>query len=276
MRSVSRLAAALAGTTALTTALVALPALGAQAAAEDDGLQLVVPTLASMLPGQQGWISAVWKAATDVCDVKVTATAPGLTIGYPTNTGSYTSLYEADKLAADAMDFTALNVSVPASASGAAKATFDVSYTRLPPGQAKKDDPSVVEKFDCKGPKGNQTVTATLPIASAAGAAVLQKTTAVTVARGTPSWVRIAFEARRPGLRDFRVTVAPPAGLEIAYPGEKTSAGLYDDVAPAVAREDYAAVRFDASGLAAGTYRLPVRASYTGGGHTGELALTVE
>ncbi|GAA3447742.1 hypothetical protein [Planomonospora venezuelensis] len=274
MPALSRLAAVLA-TTATAAALVAVPALSAQAAAKDDGMQLVVPALATMLPGQQGWISAMWKATTDVCDVRVTASAPGLTIGYPANTATYTSLYEADKLAADAMDFTALNVSVPAGASGPVEVTLNVSYTRLPPGQAKKDDPAVVEKFDCKGPKGGQTVTATLPVASASGVAVVQKTGAVTVSKDAPSWEKIAFEGRRSGLSDFRLTLTAPQGLEVVYPGERTSAGLHTGSTLAVAREDYAAVRLDASGLAAGTYRVPVRATYTGGGYDGELTLTV-
>ncbi|MBG0831822.1 hypothetical protein HS041_29325 [Planomonospora sp. ID67723] len=275
MRSPSRLAAALAAG-ATTAALVAVPALSAQAAVKDDGLQLVVPTLAAMLPGQQGWVSAMWKATTDVCDVKVTATAPGLTVGYPANTATYTSLYDSSALLTDAMDFTALNLAVPAGASGPVRVTLNISYTQLPPGQAKKDDAGITQKFDCKGPKGSQSLTATLPIGSASGAAVVQKTSAVTVTKDAPAWVKIAFEGREVGVDDFRLTLTAPRGLEVIYPDEKTSAGLHTGNALAVAREDFAAVRLDASGLAAGTYAVPVHVTYTGGSYDGELTVTVQ
>lgn len=89
---------------AALTAGIWLPPGGAAAAPKDDGLSMVVPTLAPMLPGQQGWLSAMWSATKDVCDVKITVAGPGLTVSYPANTTTYTSLYTNSALATGNLD----------------------------------------------------------------------------------------------------------------------------------------------------------------------------
>ncbi|MEV1289722.1 hypothetical protein [Micromonospora sp. NPDC049679] len=256
-------------------AVAVAPLSSAHAAAKDDGVDLVVPVLAAMLPGQQGWVSALWSANKDICDVKVTVSGPGLTVSYPTNTGTYTSMYINSALATGNIDYTAFNVTVPSSAGGPVPVTLAVSYTQLPPGQIKKDDDLKTAKFDCKGPKGAQTVEATLPVVPVVGAAVAQRTTAVTVPRTKPTWVNIKFQGRKPGLDNFRVTLSPPAGLTLTYPSDATSAGLQSLAGLPVAREDHVSVRLDAGGLAPGDYQVPVHATYTGGSYDGKLTVTV-
>src|SRR5437867_2100455 len=122
----------------IASALAATPATPAHAA-HTDGLDLVLPAVASMLPGQQGWVSAIWTANLDVCNVQVTVTGPGLTVTYPTNTGAYTSFYNASALATGNIDYTAFNVSVPANVTSSVPLSLSVSYNQLPPGQIKKD-----------------------------------------------------------------------------------------------------------------------------------------
>jgi hypothetical protein len=244
-------------------------------AADSGGLAPVVPILAPMLPGQRGWVAAIWTATTDVCDVQVTATGPGLTIGYPTNTATYTSLYTASALADGNIDYTALDITVPGGATTAIPVTMSVSYRRLPPGQIKKDDDLKTKHIVCSGPKSDDTVTATLPVLQATGASVLQKTTAVSTPKATPTWTNITFRGNRPNVGNFRVTLAPPAGLTVVYPNDGTSAGLAGGTALPVAQDDYVAVRLDATGLAPGTYTVPVHATYTGGSYDGQLSLTV-
>jgi hypothetical protein len=244
-------------------------------AAHTGGLDLVVSTLAAMLPGQQGWVSALWTAAIDVCDVQVTATGPGLTITYPTNTSAYTSFYNASALATGNIDYTALNIAVPAGVTAPVPVTLNVTYNQLPPGQIKKSDDLKTKKFDCKGPKGSDTVTATLPVAPSSGAAVVQKTVAASVPKSTPTWTTITFRGTKPNLTNFRVTLTPPAGLTVVYPGDGKSSGLHAGTTLPVGQDDYAAVRLDASGLATGVYQVPVQATYTGGSFTGQLTLSV-
>jgi hypothetical protein len=59
-------------------AAVLLPVPASPAAADSEGLDLVVPFVAPMLPGQQGWVGAIWEADDDVCNVQVTASAPSV------------------------------------------------------------------------------------------------------------------------------------------------------------------------------------------------------
>lgn len=249
-------------------------------AAQDDGLTLLVPTLAPMQPGQQGWVSAMWSANVDVCDTQMTISASGSgslpTFTYPSNTATYSSFYTSSALAAGNLDYVAFKVAVPASLTASSvKLTLNVTYQQLPPGQIKKDDDLKVKKVDCKGPKGNMQVSATLPILAGTDPAVVQRTTAVTVPRSTPAWAHLAFRGNRPNLTNFRVALAPPAGLSVSYPGEGTSAGLNSHVDLPVAEDDYVAVRLDTHGLAPGDYRVPVKATYTGGSFDGELTVTV-
>ncbi|GII24811.1 hypothetical protein [Planosporangium mesophilum] len=254
----------------LAGAAALVPASAAVATPKSGDVDLVVPVLAPMLPGQQGWVSALWTANNDVCDVRVTASGPGLTVSYPTNTGSYSSLYKSSSLDAGQLDFTALNVSVAPSVTGAVQMALAISYTNQAPGQAKKEDGK------CVGSPGSETVTATLPVVPSIGAAaVVQKTTAVSVSRATPTWANLVFAGTRPGLSNFRVTLTPPAGLSVAYPGDATSSGLNRLGTLPVGQDDFTAVRFDASKLAAGTYNVPVKATWTGGSYDGSITVTV-
>lgn len=246
-----------------------------EVAPKDGGLTLVVPDFAAMLPGQDGWVSALWTATKDVCDVKVTGSGPGLRIGYPANTDTYSSFYINSALATGNTDYTAFNVAVPDTATASVTVTLNVSYLQMPPGLIKKSDDLKTKKFGCKGPKGAQTVTITLPVRKPTGAAVLQKTAAVTVPRATPTWVKVAFEGTRSGVSSFRAVLDPPEGLGVIYPGEKASAGLNESPTLGVGRSDYVSFRLDASGMEPGIYQVPLKATYTGGSFAGELSVTV-
>jgi hypothetical protein len=247
------------------------------ARAEDDDTQLslVVPILAPMLPGQQGWVSAMWLAGRDVCDVQVTAAGAGLTIGYPTNTGTYASFYVNSALAEGNRDYTALNVAVGATVRGPVRVTLTASYRRLPPGLIKKADDLATKKFVCAGQKASRSVEAALPVIPSTGAAVVQKTTAVSIPKSTPTWAEVTFRGMKPNLANFRVTLSPPQGLTVTYPGEGTSAGLAGVATLPVGQDDKVAFRLDAAGLAPGNYMVPVQATYTGGSFTGQLTVTV-
>lgn len=240
-------------------------------------LQPLTSTLPAMLPGQTGWAGISWTADTNVCDVRITASAPGATISYPANTGSYTSLYVNDALAETNRDYSALKIQVPASASGSIRVTLNVSFNRLPPGQIKKTDDLTYVEPDCSRAKdpGSLTTTVTLPVTTPTGAKATLQTTSVTVPRDTPTWVPLSFTTQHAGLADFRVTLTPPPGLTVVYPGDGRSSGLANDSTLPVGGSDSASVRLDASGLEPGTHQVPVRATWSGGSVDTTLTLTV-
>ena len=259
---------------AIASSFAGVPA--AHAAIKSDGLSLVVPVLAPMMPGQQGWVSALWTADQDVCDVQVTASGQGLTTSYPTNTGAFTSLFKSSSLATGNLDFTALHVTVDPTVTSSVPVTLNVSYTVLAAGQIKPSDDLTKKAVNCKGSKASATVTTTLPIVVPTGPAVVQQAAKATVSRSTPSWADISYLGDRPGLSSFHATLTPPKGLVVSYPGDRAFAGLNDNDALPVGQLDHVSVRLDASGLAAGSYTVPVRATYTGGSLDGSLTLTVQ
>lgn len=248
-----------AGTLAATTA-VAVATPPAHAGPDGTGIRLAVSTLAPMLPGQRGWISAAWVAERDVCDVRLTATGPGLRIRYPT--GTYTAFLTASTLAAGSLDYTPLDVTVGASAAGPVEVTFAITY-RQPAGSA------------CAGPTAHQSVTATLPVTAPSGTGVLQKTTAVSVPRDTPTWTRILFRSTTRELAHFLVTLTPLDGLTVAYPNDGPSSGLDGGTSLTTGADDFASVRIDAAGMRPGVYNMAVHADYTGGTYDGFLTVVV-
>ncbi|MET8152806.1 hypothetical protein ACIBSW_09295 [Actinoplanes sp. NPDC049668] len=256
------------------TGMVSLAA-PASAAAKDEALTLMVPTLATMLPGQQGWVSTMWRADQDVCDVQVTLTGKGPTVGYPASTGDFSSFYTADTLAAGNLDYTAFRVTAPAAAAPVAL-TLNVDYRVLPPGQIKKDDDLKDKKVVCSGPKGSVSLPVTLPVTPSTDPAVVLKTAPVLIKKDTPTWTTITFRGNRPNLDNFRVTLTPPAGLSVVYPGDRDSAGLDGGSTLPVGQDDFVRVRLDATAWnqpADTTVRVPVKATYDGGSFTGSILL---
>jgi len=236
----------------------------ASAAKPDFGL--VVPVLAPMLPGQTGWVSTMWAATDDVCNVRVTAAGSGVTVRYPTNTATYSSLSKGDSLAAGHLDYAAFNVSLNASTVLAlVPLKLEYSYTTRADGAT-----------SCTGTAHTGSVTATLPVVAATGDAVVQKTATVTVPKATPVWQQLVFQSRRSGVDDLRVTVSGgSAGLAVSYPAGRAYTALSKSAGLAVGTDDYAAVRFDATAVAAGTYRVTVTLAYGGTTDTNPLTLVV-
>jgi hypothetical protein len=243
---------------------------------DDDALKVMVSNLASMLPGQQGWVSAMWKANQDVCDVRVTVSGAGPKVSYPTNTDDHSSFFVNSALAEGNMDYTAFNFAVPGSVTAPVSLTLHVDYRELPPGQIKKTDDLKYKKVNCSGPKGEQDVTVTLPVAPSTGPAVVMKRSPVLMKRDTPTWTKIIFTGSKPGLDNFRVTITPTKGLKVIYPGDSTSAGLDGNTTLPVGKDDFVMVRLDASELDQSDgygVSVPVKATYDGGTFSGSFVL---
>ncbi|WP_433085995.1 hypothetical protein ACQP1P_12040 [Dactylosporangium sp. CA-052675] len=246
-------------------AAAVLPAAAPASAATPD-FGLVVPVLAPMLPGQTGWLGTMWAATSDICDVKVTASGAGVTVRYPANTATYSSLSKGDSLAKGHVDYAAFNVSLsPTSPLALVPLKLDYTYTTKADGAA-----------SCTGTPRSGSVTATLPVVSVTGDAVVQKTTLVTVPKATPVWSQLVFQSRKAGVDDLRITVAgAPSGLVVSYPADRAYTALNKGTGLAVGTDDFAAVKFDATNAAAGTYKLTVRLSYGSTTDSNDLTLVV-
>ncbi|MFI5494213.1 hypothetical protein [Actinoplanes sp. NPDC051859] len=273
LKTCAAAAAAVASAAALT--LSATPAQAGILGLGEDGVQLVVPVLAPMLPGQQGWISGLWTTDVDACNIKVTASAPnGVKFSYPTNTSTYTSLYVNSALAAHNVDFAALNVTVPPTVTSAVPVTLNVTYTPMAGNPFLPSDDLKTKQFTCTGTPKTKTVNATIPVAPPL-VDLVQKTGSVTVPKITPTWTRLRFTGLRPDMGNFRVKLDAPSGLTVTYPGDGTSAGLNNAPTLPVGDDDYAAVRLDAGRLGIGIHIIPVSATWTGGSYNGLLTLVV-
>jgi hypothetical protein len=91
---------------------------------------MLTATSAPVAADSDSWITANWTALGGNADVfHVTATADnGVSVSYPENTGSYSSLYRDDQLADLELDYTALKLAVPAGVTGNVTLTLHLTY----------------------------------------------------------------------------------------------------------------------------------------------------
>ena len=240
-------------------------------------LVLVTTSLPSMAAGQEGWVSLIWTAETDVCDIEVTAKGKDFEVTYPANTGKFSSLYTNNALAETNLDYTAFRLTAPAKA-GTETIEFEAKFTRLSDSaELRKSDNLVIKDVkDCKGSSGKVKAKVDVDISQSSGPAVTLQTTSVDLRSGGPTWVRLSFRGNQPELDDFRVKVAAPAGFEVVYPKDGSSSGLSNGTRLPVAASDSAAVRLDPLASKPGTYQLPVTATWKGGSWSGILKVIVK
>jgi hypothetical protein len=99
------------------------------AQASINGPEPVTTWLSPVRPNEATWVHIFWTAGKKICDVKVTAAADKVTIGYPTNTGTYTSFGQSDSLPSRKVDFTAIRVDADSTAATYVPISTLVSYT---------------------------------------------------------------------------------------------------------------------------------------------------
>jgi hypothetical protein len=114
---------------AATVAGAGMVAGAAPAQASINGPEPVTTWLSPVRPHQATWVHIFWTAGKKICDVKVTAAADKVTIGYPANTGDYTSFGQSDSLPSRKVDFTAIRVTADHAATGYVPISTLVSYT---------------------------------------------------------------------------------------------------------------------------------------------------
>ena len=256
----------------LTAALlfVAGPAFAiAPAGADKSNARAVTTTTAPLSPGQSGWVSVVWTSDQTVSGWSTTVTAPkGVTVTYPTTRGGAdTSLYGSDTLVGTTKDFTSFKLKVPYTQTTSFQVVLTSRYSVGVGNDANGNgNGNGGNNGNGNGNSGAFTTTATVtvPVQAATGPAFTPQTPSLSIKAGSSGFERIAFAGGQTDLADFSVRLGElPAGLEVAYPGDRASAGLNGDTTLVGGSADYVGVRFIATDLKPGTYTIPVLISYT-------------
>ena len=92
-------------TTGLATVATTNPAVAA-----GPGPQPVTTWLDAVPAGERSWVSIYWTTGVKICNAAVTVEGAGVKIGYPDNTGTYTSFSQSAKLKPGRLDYTAFTV----------------------------------------------------------------------------------------------------------------------------------------------------------------------
>jgi hypothetical protein len=246
----------------LAGSVVSAPVAGADA--DKTGVQPVTLVTAPLVPGQSAWVSVVWTADQTVDDWSTTVVAPaGVGVSYPTTRGgSDTSLYGSATLVGGTSDFTAFHLSVPYTQRTTFPVTVTSTYTSTCGDNGRCKDRG--SGNDDKARSFSTTATVQVPVVPAVGPAFVQRTTQLSIASGSDSFQQIAFTGGPADLADFTVRMGTlPAGLQVAYPSGGTSSGPAGSSTLRGGKSDQVAVRFIATTLARGTYRIPITISYT-------------
>jgi hypothetical protein len=246
-------------TSAILVGVLATPAL----AADEAKVELKTKKTAAVLEGDTAWVAINWKGKNaDATDFRIVASADtrGVTISYPDNTATYSSLMDDDTLSAGEIDFTSLKVSVPY---GVKKVKIKIKATWFTNGEKEDKDYKV-----------------TIPVAKFRGDDIAQATTdAGSISTGSPAWLGVEWTGVAPTLDNVEMTVAGPAGAVITYPADRSFTSLNYDSTLEDGETDIARFLVDASAMAPGSYTFDLVLSYTKGGAnksvTGQVSFQV-
>jgi hypothetical protein len=138
VRPIAVTAAVLAGAGA-----TAVPATAAQAGGGKGPRPVVKLAVPPVRAGIARWVKTWWTTRSDVCDVRVTVAPTGgesVTVTYPSNTGTYTSLSRRADLARGDVDDTAFRVTAASGGTRWITLKLTVAYVNLPNGTLRPGD----------------------------------------------------------------------------------------------------------------------------------------
>jgi hypothetical protein len=212
-------------------------------------------TFPSMHPGETAWVSTLWRGADkDATNFQMTATSSdATTIGYPENTGKFSSLWGSSTLQGEATDFAALKLTVDPTAT--VTITLHVSYDLRQDGGNSKTKAKT------------QTIAVKLPVSVVGGAAITAVTTSLgPVAAGSTTWQKFSVHGEKPGVTSLTAQVSGPAGITFAYPGGNASTSPSQLSTLDVGVTDYFAFQVVvAKSVTKGSYNLTVTMTYGNG-----------
>jgi len=233
-------------------ALTATPALAASDDKDKGKIELKTRKTAAVVEGDTAWVAISWKAKyADATEFKITVETEDddVTIVYPANTATYSSLMDNDTLSTDEIDFTSLQVSMPYDSK---KIKLKVTATWVQNGEDHEED----FKVD-------------VPVAKFKGDDIAQATKdAGPISAASPAWLGVEWTGLAPSLDDVEMTVSGPAGAAITYPGERAFTSLYYDSTLEDGETDVARFLVDVAAMAPGDYSFEVELSYAKAGKT--------
>lgn len=234
--------------TLLTTAALAVGLFSptAASAAKPGDLELRTAEAPALLPGQSAWVNVMWRAkGAPVTDVVVTVRGEQVGTSYPSGR-DHTSFTDGRELGSEMMDFTAVKVDMPTTATKRRKLKLRVEY--VSEGQRVVKDNLTVE----------------IPVREAGGDPWVRQTDTLPVKAGSPAWVHVFFEGVQAN-DGFNLTATAPAGATVHYPEGRSDTSLQGDAELAPGEQDYVALLIDPADLTPGEYDLPVTVSSSTG-----------
>jgi hypothetical protein len=247
------------------TAVLLGPAPSATAGVDKTGVRSLTMQTAAVVPDSSAWLSVVWGADQTVTNWSTTVVAPpGVSVSYPTTRGgSDTSLYGSATLVGDTQDFTAFKLAVPYTQTTSFQVTLVSTYTSTCGDNGQCKDQGAGN--DDKARNLSTTTTVTVPVQPAVGPEFTQNTATIKVPAGSNAFQQLSFTGGQADLADFTVRLGPlPAGLTVGYPGDASVSRPTAGRSLPGRSTDTVGVRFDVTGLAPGSYRLPLVIGYTG------------
>lgn len=213
----------------------------------DAVVTLLESSTPAIYPGQESWIVLPWTVEnTDAREFKVTSvSSDGIEVGYPENTGSFTSLFRDDTLATFEIDYTAIRLLVDPEAAAPRMLNITLSYV---------------------SDTGEHTTVVNLPVAVDES---VYEGDGVSFDEGDLGELQATdigwFSLGLKGLEDatkveLRVQDAGP--FEIVYPAERDHSRPRLGQGVAKGEIDDSAIRFAAEDLDPGTYTVTIEATY--------------
>ena len=238
--------------------LAALAALGlfaicgaAVAAQPADDITLVTTTLPALNPGQTAWVSTLWRGASeDATSFELTVVQPipkGITVSYPENTGSHSSLYKQSTLLAGDTDYSSIKLQVGDAVLGERA------------DQAERRIPACREEAEAEGGRHPAGRRGHRPDRRAADAHRRPDQGRFRRMGRRQLQGKQAGRDRRPADRD------PPAGATVSYPNDGSSSGFAADSTLSVGETDHASFKLDTGTLAPGSYEVELDLIYGNG-----------
>ena len=179
----------------------------AVAAKPPEDVEQITTTLPELNPGETAWVATLWRAPSeDATSFELTVVQPipnGISVSYPENTGSFSSLYKQSTLLAGDTDYSSIKLQVGPSVVGAQQIKLNVEY-------------------QIAGKKQKQKVDVTLPVVEFSGPG-RRAVDGAPSARSRPSsaeYVDVSYKANKPGVTDARLTATPPGGTTVSYPND--------------------------------------------------------
>jgi hypothetical protein len=246
-------------TTASILVLMASPAFAAK---DKAFVALLTDQPGALDKGGSAWIPLLWESQNrNLQHFRVVATtdAPGVTVAFPSE-GTFSGLWENQFLAKNEIDFTAINLTVPADFADAGITLNVTASYGLNEGTTNTT---------------SQQFTVYVPVVQHTGDDLVQVSNDLgSVVSGSAAWVGVQFKGLAPLITDFKLSITDDDGVAYILPqGGYTSLDANDELDKN--ETDVARMYIDAKKLELGSYTLKIRSTWMTAGEARSATSTV-